>query len=369
MRPSSSDPLAEDFTLPVQVAPAWEHDAQTPLVLKDGTLTLTASINKTITEGRPAILTVAFHNDKATVSWAGESGFNPYSLSISVGKGPAGRVSRTAVGDRILTPPRFSFHFVMETINPGETRSYHYNLARMFDLSRAGNYSVSFSRDISPDFRFPTASTRPLFPTGPMDYSLDFTMTDDTDSISGPTALMPPLDHSTGIAPTPVHWGPTVGGIAMSASLPGDVLPTTRPVVIAVVLKNTTSQPVELGTLGADMASFQLAIMGPKRQAPISRSGPEQADVPIPLLSAGDDLLLAPANDTASLVLPPGGERQYRFVLSRLADFSVAGLYTIQVSRTLPDKGTVAAPLQQMLLDGPFDGVAAASRESMFTIE
>jgi 6-phosphogluconolactonase (cycloisomerase 2 family) len=175
---------------------------------------------------------------------------------------------------------------------------------------------------------------------------------------------------TAGVAPTPQVWGPTAGGIAMSVSMPGDVYPTGRPLVMTVRLKNTTSHPIQLGTSGTDMSSFHLTLVGPKRQSPNVRTGPgELAEAPIPLLAAGDDVLNAHGKAGSALILPPGGERQYRFVLSRLADLSVAGYYTIQVARALPGKVTVIAPLQQVLLQGPFNGIVHNEPESILTVE
>jgi 6-phosphogluconolactonase (cycloisomerase 2 family) len=163
---------------------------------------------------------------------------------------------------------------------------------------------------------------------------------------------------ASAVAPTPPMWGPTVGGLDLSARLPADVLPTNAPVVLTVVLRNVTSRPIRLGAAGADMSSFRLSLTGPQRQSPgVLRGGGEPAAGAVPLLAAGHDLLDTPGTDGTALMLPPGGERQYRFVLSRLADLTVAGNYTIQVSRLLPGGATAASPVLHVLLEGPFNGV------------
>ena len=175
-----------------------------------------------------------------------------------------------------------------------------------------------------------------------------------------------PFDATVAAAVAPVseRWGPTAGGLAVSARLPGDVFPAAGPLVLTVVLKNVTSHPIRLGTAGADMASFRLSLAGPERQSPGSLSGPgEPAVVTVPLLAAGHDLLDAPATGGARLVLPPGGERQYRFVLSRLADLTVAGFYTIRVSRVLPGGAAVPSPLLHVLLEGPYNGIIRSGNE------
>lgn len=160
------------------------------------------------------------------------------------------------------------------------------------------------------------------------------------------------------VAPVSERWGATAGGLAVSARLSGDVLPAAAPVVLTVVLKNVTGHAIRLGTAGADMASFRLSLIGPQRQSPgVLRGGGEPAAGAVPLLAAGHDLLDTPGTDGTALMLPPVGERQYRFVLSRLADLTVAGNYTIQVSRVLPSGATAASPVLHVLLEGPFNGV------------
>ena len=163
------------------------------------------------------------------------------------------------------------------------------------------------------------------------------------------------------VAPTPPKWGPDVDGLEVSARLPADVLQADRPVVLMVVLRNTTSRPMRLGTVGSDMASFRPLLIGPQRQSPgVLRGDGEMAVGQVPLLAAGQDLL-GPARSGAGplqpLVLPPGGRRQYRLVLSRLADLTVAGNYTVQVRRVLPDGTEVPSPMLHVLLNGPFNGI------------
>ncbi len=158
-------------------------------------------------------------------------------------------------------------------------------------------------------------------------------------------------------APTPLRWGEAVGGVMVSASLPADVLPANAPVVLTVRLKNITKHPIRLGVTGEDMSSFRLVVAGPPRQYRFMlRSGYEPVIASTPLLAAGHDLLDAPSPFTVPVILPPGGQRQYRFVLSRLADLTVAGNYTVQITRALPSKAAVASPVVPFLLDGPFDG-------------
>ncbi len=168
-------------------------------------------------------------------------------------------------------------------------------------------------------------------------------------------------------APTHLKWGKVVSGILVSASLPADVLPADVPVVLTVRLKNVTKHPIRLGAVGTDMSSFRLAVVGPQRQSPgVLRGGGEPLAASVPLLAAGHDLLDAHGSSTAPVILPPGGQRQYRFVLSRLADLTVAGNYTVQITRSLPGGAAATSPLVPFLLDGPFNGRV---RDSKFTVQ
>lgn len=162
---------------------------------------------------------------------------------------------------------------------------------------------------------------------------------------------------ASAVAPTPLKWGKAVGGVMVSASLPADVLPANAPVVLTVRLKNMTKRPIRLGAAGEGMTSFRLAVVGPQRQFPgVLRGGGEPLAALVPLLAAGHDLLDAPSPSTVPVILPPGGQRQYRFVLSRLADLTVAGNYTVQITRSLPSGTVVTSPVVPFLLDGPFNG-------------
>lgn len=163
---------------------------------------------------------------------------------------------------------------------------------------------------------------------------------------------------ASAVAPTPEHWGTTSGGLMVSARLSGDVLPDAAPVVLTVTLKNVTSSLLTLGTSGSDMVLFRLSLSGPQRQSPsVLRGGGEPVAASGPLLAAGHDLFDVPGKGGADLVLAPGQQRQYRFLLSRLADLTVGGSYTVQVTRTLPGGARVASPVVPFLLDGPYNGV------------
>lgn len=134
--------------------------------------------------------------------------------------------------------------------------------------------------------------------------------------------------------------------------------------VLTVVIHNVTFLPIRLGTAGVDMASFCLSLVGPTRQitGPLSGWG-EPAAVAVPLLAAGHDLLDTLSREGTALVLPPGEKRQYRLVLSHLADLTVAGNYTARIARVLPSGAVVAAPVLHVLLDGPYDGISQGGQE------
>jgi sugar lactone lactonase YvrE len=171
---------------------------------------------------------------------------------------------------------------------------------------------------------------------------------------------------ASAVAPKPLKRGPMSGGISMSARLPADVLPVNAPVVLTVTLKNETQHPVKLGAAGLDMAGFRLAVAGPQRQSPgVLRGDGEPLAAAVPLLAAGRDLFGNLGSSTVPVVLLPGKERQYRFVLSRLSDLTVAGHYTVQITRLLPSGISVASPVVPFLLDGPFDGITRDGKYSV----
>ena len=194
---------------------------------------------------------------------------------------------------------------------------------------------------------------------------------DDRQGLLPADAALPdgvPFDATvaTAVAPTPLKWGPALGGISMSARLPADVLPANAPAVLTVTLKNETQHPVKLGAAGLDMVRFRLAVTGPQRQSPgVLRGDGEPLAAAVPLLAAGRDLFGNSGSSAVPLVLLPGQERQYRFVLSRLIDMTVAGHYTVQVTRLLPGGISVASPVVPVLLDGPFDGITRDGKYSV----
>ncbi len=155
-------------------------------------------------------------------------------------------------------------------------------------------------------------------------------------------------------APTPPKSGPETDGLQLSVWTAGDVQSTQKPVVLTVTLQNTTAQPLALGTVGAEIAAFHLSMTGPSDK-PIDNT--------MPLLAAGRDLSDTPRKDNTPLILPPGGKRQYRFVLSRLADLSRSGAYTVQVTRTLPNGKTAASPIMPFMLDDPPQATRYAGKE------
>ncbi len=154
--------------------------------------------------------------------------------------------------------------------------------------------------------------------------------------------------------PTPPAWGQTVNGLAVSVHLPATMLPSSQPVVLTVTLHNTTAKPLRLGTAGTDMSAFHLSLTGPPHQRfftlPPDNRPPDNT---VPLLAAGRDLLDTSRKNNAPLILPPGGKRQYRFVLSRLADLTVGGAYTVQVTRILLDGKTATSPVVPLILSDP----------------
>ena len=171
-------------------------------------------------------------------------------------------------------------------------------------------------------------------------------------------------NFAAAIALTPPEFGPVMDGLQLSVWTAGDVQAVGEPVVLTVTLKNTTAKPLFLGTVGADMAAFHLSLTGPP--APYSwMRGPNDkpVDNTVPLLAAGRDLLNTAHKNNTPLILPTGGTRQYRFVLSRLADLTAGGAYTMQVTRTLPNGKSAASPIVPFMLNDPSQATRYAGKE------
>jgi hypothetical protein len=169
--------------------------------------------------------------------------------------------------------------------------------------------------------------------------------------------------EASATSPISQQWGPVSGGLQVSTSLPADEFPAGRPIVMTVLLRNSTTSPISIGPANADMSSFRLSLTVPQGQhAGVFQGSGEPATSPTELLGAGRDLFLAPRGRSKPIMLPPGGTRQYSFVLTRLADLTVAGNYTVQVSRVLPGGAAAASLGRKILLEGPVDGITQTTR-------
>lgn len=177
-----------------------------------------------------------------------------------------------------------------------------------------------------------------------------------------PTSIPFQASIAAASAPTSLVWGQTVDGLAISTHLPADILPATQPVVLTVTLQNTTAKPLSLGMVGADMAAFHLSVTAPPLPFSAILGDKPESDA-VPLLAAGHDLLNTAHKDKTPLILAPGGKRQYRLMLSRLADLSRSGSYTVQVTRTLPNGKTAASPVVPFMLNDPPQATRYAGKE------
>lgn len=155
------------------------------------------------------------------------------------------------------------------------------------------------------------------------------------------------VSMAIGEATERVMWGEAVDGLAMTVRMENNVLSNDAPVAVTVLMKNTTQHPIALGTTGADMSSFRLTITCLDRNA----TGKSVA-----LLAAGREVLSKPRKSAEQLSLPAGGERQYRLVLSQLADLSAGSLYAVQVKRVLPGGAAAASQTVQFSLQAPYPG-------------
>ncbi|MEO7715999.1 MAG: beta-propeller fold lactonase family protein [Capsulimonas sp.] len=159
---------------------------------------------------------------------------------------------------------------------------------------------------------------------------------------------------ATAVAPTPEQWSKAAGGLAVSIRTPREVLSTSGPVIVTVVLKNMTSHAIPLGAEGKEMNNFQLILTGPAGRYGSSMQSVRSTS-PAALLSAGHDLLETPGHSNAPVVLPPGGQRQYQFTLSHLADLTMPGDYTVQIRRVLPNRTAVGSSVLKFQLHGAYE--------------
>ena len=273
-----------------------------------------------------------------------------------------------------------SGRFLLVRVNPGDPRSYGSGIARF----RIGPEGSLTPLGVTPHDGLVVGIA--FGPVGHLMYvlsrapgSLTAFRLDDQGGLT-PAGLDKPeyevpysaVGPASVVAPTPQKWGPPVGGLQISARMAADVLSADAPVVLTVTLKNSTSHPLRLGTAGTDLSSFRLSLIGPQRQAPDIRSpnaplqpyqvGPDglpgsgdPAVAAVPLTAVGKDILGVPSPSVSPLVLPPGRQRQYRLVLSHLADLTLVGNYTVHATRALPNGQTAVSPVVYFRLDGPYD--------------
>ncbi|MDQ2799325.1 MAG: hypothetical protein M3Y13_06750, partial [Armatimonadota bacterium] len=85
------------------------------------------------------MLAVALHNDNARKWSIGSDALEASAFQITVTDKRGRLVPRTAIGDRLQTPPTMSAAMARAVwdLEPGQTFQYRFNLARLFDLSRA----------------------------------------------------------------------------------------------------------------------------------------------------------------------------------------------------------------------------------------
>ncbi len=173
-------------------------------------VTLDASIGQPVyQEGQAVMLALTLHNNAAK-NLVTASAFEESAFQITVVDEAGHPVPRTAVGERVLTPPTATTANAVGAFSPGQTLFYRFNLARLFDLSRAGVYTVIVSRRFQPWVLPRPAVDTPaqeiVLSTGP----LTVRMEEDAAAKSGLTPFVVPPTHQ----PFIYAAGPYADGIS-----------------------------------------------------------------------------------------------------------------------------------------------------------
>lgn len=177
-------------------------------------VTLTGSMEQPVfREGQPVVLALTLHSNGKDRLIIGGRASEASSFQITITDKAGHLVPRTALGERILMPPPAWGSNSICALAPGQTRLYRFNLARLFDLSRAGTYTINVSRRLrpqilpqeinvlSPPVSKPTLVTVPPAIETPLQEitlttdHLTVHMTDGNAAVSGSTAYAPPSGH------------------------------------------------------------------------------------------------------------------------------------------------------------------------------
>lgn len=153
-------------------------------------VTLDASMEQTAyREGQQVMLALTLHNNAAKNLYTA-SAFEESAFQITVMDEDGQPVPRTAVGERVLTPPMAVTANSVGAFLPGQTLSYRFNLARLFDLSRVGGYTMTVSRRFKPWVLPRPAVDTPLqeimLAAGPLKVQME-----DAAAKSGPVVYVP----------------------------------------------------------------------------------------------------------------------------------------------------------------------------------
>jgi hypothetical protein len=120
-----------------------------------------------------------------------------------------------------------------------------------------------------------------------------------------------------------------VEGLQMSLRLEQGRYRADEPVTLEVVIKNTGDEQVYLGMSASDLSRFDFAVR-------YFGGGMAQAGR-MPLTKFGTKLLQeADAGKNIPIRLKPGEQRSYRFVLNRMVDMTLSGIYSIVIKRSVP---------------------------------
>jgi hypothetical protein len=126
-------------------------------------------------------------------------------------------------------------------------------------------------------------------------------------------------------------WGPVLKGLQMSSRVDRSRYRADEPIMVEVVIKNTSKEVVFLGMSIDDQASFDIAVSlnesgaGGLGRMPLTKYGARR---------------FAPLNAAKNIPirLKEGEERRYRFPLNRMYDMTLDGKYSVVVNRSIPGR-------------------------------
>jgi hypothetical protein len=146
-----------------------------------------------------------------------------------------------------------------------------------------------------------------------------------------PIALFLLVTAATRADEPATDWGPVLKGLQMSSRVERSRYRADEPIMVEVVIKNTSKEVVFLGMSVDDQASFEVVVS-------LNESGAGGLGR-MPLTKYGA-WRFAPLDAAKNIPirLKEGEERRYRFPLNRMYDMTLDGNYSVVINRSIPGR-------------------------------